>query len=230
MKGSPLRNRREFFDEALVLAKAGAVSLLIESADIRPGVTVDEDVLGKKSVDLVLHQTLDSRRGLDLLLARKDVDPKRVAFVGHSYNANVGAILSGVEKRFKAFVLMAGGISDKEIMHADDPEIIKWRETVGEARLKEYEQNYGWLDAANYVGHAAPAAVLLQYARNDGLLTEKRERYFFSLVSQPKDLKFYEATHALNAEARWDRFEWLRQQLALKPLARAVVDSVPQVK
>ena len=51
-----------------------------------------------------------------------------------------------------------------------------------------------------------------------------------SVVSQPKELKFYEATHALNAEARWDRFEWLRQQLALKPVARAVVDSVPQVK
>ena len=38
---------------------------------------------------------IDMRRGVDLLLARRDVDPRRIAYVGHSYNANVGALLSG---------------------------------------------------------------------------------------------------------------------------------------
>jgi cephalosporin-C deacetylase-like acetyl esterase len=230
MKGSPARNRTEFLEEALVLARAGAISLLINSADIRPGVIEDEDFLSKKNTDLVLQQALDLRRGVDLLLARKDVDPKRLAYVGHSYNAGVGSILAGVEKRIKAFVLMAGGVSDAEIFRSDEPEIVAWRKSVGEKRVEEYMQNYAWLDAGNFVGHATPAAVLLQYARNDGLLNEKRERYFFSLVSEPKTLRLYDATHALNAEARWDRFEWLREQLRLKPLPRAVLDRVPQVK
>src|SRR2546427_3896555 len=44
---------------------------------------------------------------------RADVDPKRLAYVGHSYNAATGAFLAGIDKRFKAFVLMAGKLSDE---------------------------------------------------------------------------------------------------------------------
>ena len=52
-------------------------------------------------------------RGADLLLTRKDVDSKRLAYVGHSYNATVGGFLSGCDHRFKALVLMASGLSDE---------------------------------------------------------------------------------------------------------------------
>jgi hypothetical protein len=72
--------------------------------------------------------------------------------------------------------------------------------------------------------------VLLQFARNDGLLNEKRERFYFSLASEPKALKLYDTTHALNAEARWDRVEWLHGQLGLKPIPKSVVDAVPETK
>jgi hypothetical protein len=36
----------------------------------------------------------------DLLLARKDVDPKRMAYVGHNCDAIAAGFLSGMEKRF----------------------------------------------------------------------------------------------------------------------------------
>src|SRR5919205_1748087 len=42
MPGSPLRNRREFIEEAVVLARAGAVSLLIDAPHVRPGYRADE--------------------------------------------------------------------------------------------------------------------------------------------------------------------------------------------
>jgi hypothetical protein len=48
------------------------------------------------------------RRGMDLLLARPDIDPRRIPFVGHSYGAHWGAILGAIDKRFKTMVLMAG--------------------------------------------------------------------------------------------------------------------------
>ena len=41
------------------------------------------------------------RRAIDLMLARKDVDATRVAYVGHSFSAGVGAKLAGVEKRIR---------------------------------------------------------------------------------------------------------------------------------
>jgi hypothetical protein len=50
------------------------------------------------------------RRGADLLLARKDVDPSVSPM---SATATVGGVLSGCDHRFKAFVLMAGGLSDE---------------------------------------------------------------------------------------------------------------------
>jgi cephalosporin-C deacetylase-like acetyl esterase len=69
-------------------------------------------VSDQQSADLV-QQIVDMQRGADLLLARKDVDPKRLAYVGHSHNASIGGFLSGIDKRFKAFVLMAGSLSDE---------------------------------------------------------------------------------------------------------------------
>jgi dienelactone hydrolase len=230
MDGSPMRNRTEFLEEAVALAHAGAVSLLIDAPFARPGVTEDKDVLSPQQADLFLQEVLDLRRGVDLLIARKDVDPKRIAYVGHSYNAGVGGVLAGVEKRIKAFVLMAGGLSDAEIIGSDEPQIVNWRQSVGEKRIEEYVATYGWLDPGHYIGHAAPSAVLLQYARNDGMLTEARERRYFDLVSKPKTLQLYDATHALNAQARRDRYQWLRTRIGLRRLDPAILDSVKEIK
>src|SRR5258708_34715788 len=110
---SSMRNRRQFLDEALALAQAGVVSLLTDGPVARPGHIESQDPLDERIATDFLQQVIDMRRGVDVLLARRDVDPKRLAFVGHSYNAGVGALLSGVDRRFKAFVLMAGSMSDE---------------------------------------------------------------------------------------------------------------------
>src|SRR2546428_11541947 len=76
---SPMRNRKQFLDEAVALAPAGVVSLLTDGPIARPGhVENDEPLNEQQNVDLV-QQVTDMRRGVDLLLARKDVNPKRIA-------------------------------------------------------------------------------------------------------------------------------------------------------
>jgi hypothetical protein len=102
------------------------------------------------------------RRGADLLLARKDVDHARLGYVGHSYNAEVGGFLSGVDKRFKAFVLMAGGLSDEVDMKTEEFE--QFRQKIGPDKVDAFTAKYAWTDAGKYVSHAAPATVFLQYA------------------------------------------------------------------
>jgi dienelactone hydrolase len=230
MPESPMRNRSEFLDEAVALARAGAVSLLIDAPFARSGVTEDPDPLSQHNADLMLQQVVDLRRGVDLLVRRSEVDPKRVAYVGHSYNAATGAVLAGVEKRLKAFVLMAGALSYAEILRSNELAVVQWRQAMGEKRLEAYLATYGWLDPGSYLGHAAPSALLLQFARNDGILSEALERRFFDLASAPKELKFYDAGHALNAEARRDRFDWLRSQIGLGPIDGSVLDSVQEIK
>ncbi len=232
MPGSPTRNRSEFLPEALAYARAGAVSLLIDAPFARPGQSEDDDFLSDKNAEMRLQQVLDMRRGVDLLLARDDVDPERIGLVGHSYDAAVGGILAGVEKRIATFVLMAGGLAEEEMLFSDEPAFVEWRQRVGEDRIKAYLAKYGWLDPAHYVSHATPASVLLQYARKDEFVKnpDAWAQRDFKWVSEPKELKLYDAGHALDAQARRDRYFWLRTHLRLGELDPAVLDALPQVK
>lgn len=111
MPGSDKKNRTEFLDEALVLAHSGVISLLPDHVSVHPDFVEDAAPLNEQQIDVQVQQDVNLRRGADLLLSRKDVDPKRLAYVGHSCDASAGAFLSGLDKRFKAFVIMAGDIS-----------------------------------------------------------------------------------------------------------------------
>lgn len=113
-RNSEMRNRKQFLDEAVAIAPSGVVSLLTDGPVARPGYVYPTTPLDEQQVVEMIQQVVDMRRGVDLLLARKDVDARRLAFVGHSYNASIGAFLSGVDRRFKAYVLMAGGLSDEK--------------------------------------------------------------------------------------------------------------------
>jgi dienelactone hydrolase len=222
-----MRNRKQFLDEAVALAPAGVVSLLTDGPVARPGYVADNDLLSEKRNEEKVQQVIDMRRGVDLLLTRKDVDPKRIAFVGHSYNATIGATLSGVDRRFKAFVLMAGSISDEVNLRTGAYE--QFRRQVGPEKFDAFMASHKYLDEGNFVAHAAPATVFLQYATQEPFLTPERAREYEKVVSQPKRFKLYEAPHALNAEARRDRIAFLTEQLKLKPLPAKVIDAIPDL-
>src|SRR6266478_8615582 len=191
---SSMRNRRQFLDEAIVLAQAGVVSLLTDGPVARPGHIESKDPLDERVATDFLQQVIDMRRGVDVLLARRDVDPKRIAYVGHSYNANVGALLSGVDRRFKAFVLMAGSMSDE--LTQNTREFQEFRQKIGPQKLDAFVAKYSYLDQGKYVSHAAPAVVFLQFATQEKFLTPERARQHAAIVSEPKRVKFYDAPHS----------------------------------
>jgi len=179
---SEMRNRKQFLDEAVVLAPAGVISLLTDGPVARPGYVADNDLLSEKRNAEKVQQVIDMRRGVDLLLTRKDDDPKRIAFVGHSYNASIGATLSGVERRFKAFVLMAGSISDEVNIKMGVYE--QFRQQVGPEKFDAYMASHAYLDEGKFVSHAAPATVFLQYATQEPSLTPAVAREFEKIVIQ----------------------------------------------
>ncbi|MEP6743773.1 MAG: hypothetical protein ABJB61_14845 [bacterium] len=224
---SPMRNRKEFLDEAVALAQTGVVSLLTDGPIARPGHVEDNDPLSDQGKLDLVQQVVDMRRGVDLLLARKDVDSKRIAYVGHSYNAVVGAILSGVERRFKAFVLMAATMSDE--ISLKTTEYQAFRQKIGAEKFDAFMAKYSWTDQGKYVSHAAPAVVFLQYGSQEKFLTPERARLYAAVVSEPKRFELYDALHALNAAARRDRIAFLTEQLKRKPLPAAVIAGVPDL-
>jgi len=226
-QNSSMRNRREFLDEAVALAQTGLVSLLTDHPMSRPGYVQIKDPLDERNATEFLQQVIDMRRGVDLLTARRDVDSKRIGYVGHSCNAAVGALLSGLDHRFKAFVLMAGSMSDEISQNTKDFQ--EFRQKMGPEKVDAFTAKYNYLDQGKFVSHASPAFVFLQYGSRETFLNADRARQYAAIVSDPKELKIYDAEHALNAEARRDRIHFLIEQLNLKPLSDAIIASIPKL-
>ena len=227
-EGSPVRNRKEFLDEAVALAHAGAVSLLIDAPFARPEFHSEPEPLNSQEPLSEQQQVIDLRRGVDLLRSRGEVDPARIAFVGHSFDAALGGILAGVERRVQAYVLMAGTFNVARFLHSEDPRILALRKQVGEKQLDQYLATWDWLDPAHYVGHTAPAAIFLQYAETDEFVPRAQRQQDIRLFRKPKTIRIYAGTdHALNAQARLDRYRWLRRQIRIDSMPMAFLEHLP---
>ena len=207
--GEKKSNRDEFLEEAIDLARAGTVSVLIQGFFPWSEKPVD----GPTDRQKVIDQTIEVRRALDLLLAQPGVDAKRIGFVGHDYGAMFGAITAGLEHRTKAYVLMAGlgTFSDWSLKY--------WPNTAqkGEAA---YREALDPLDPVRYVGQAAPATFLFQFSTRDKYIPRPQAESFFAAAVEPKVIKWYDVDHSLNIPAATkDRVDWLREQLGLSAAA-----------
>lgn len=203
-------SRATFLAEAVVLAGMGAVSLLVDApwADDTAAAWGRAVTDPEEAVREHVRTVIDLRRGLDILIARPDVDPDRIGFVGHSFRALVGAVLAGAERRLSAAVLMAGTGRFADVAAVNLPDL------QGE-RLERYRRTLAELDPAVWVGRAAPAALLFQSALRDEVFTEEQSREFFERASEPKSMRWYDAGHYLDEAARRDRIAWLGEHLSL---------------
>ncbi|MGH9903763.1 MAG: alpha/beta hydrolase family protein, partial [Pyrinomonadaceae bacterium] len=163
---------------------------------------------------------VDLRRGFDLLTARPDVDANRLAYVGHSYGAQWGAILSAVDRRLKAAVLM-GGIPDRAAIYLEntDPAIVELRANTPTGQIEQYLKVNSQTDPIHYVAHAAPTPLLFQFARYERYFNEAAMKRYAQAASEPKTVKWYETGHDLNDfGALIDRADWLRGKIGMKPV------------
>ncbi len=225
MPGSEKMNRTEFLDEALVLARSGVISLLPDHVIVHPGFVEDSKPLNEQQIWVEVQQDINLRRGVDLLVSRKDVDANRLAYVGHSCDGTAGGFLAGIDKRFKALVIMAGAISDEAELKTKAFQ--DYRQKVGPEKFDAFAAKYSWTDAGKYVSHAAPASVFLQYATDEPFAGPDLAKQYAVVVSEPKKFKLYEAPHALNAEATRDRVAFLAEQLSFKAPDPKDVAAIP---
>jgi len=213
MKGSPLRNRGEFLEEAIVMARAGTISLLPDAPFNRRGHV--EDNSPEAGVAMQARQVADVRRGVDYLLSRDDVDSERLAYVGHSFGAGVGAILSGVEPRLQWFVLMTHLLQTREFLLSDAPGAVAAREQHGDDFERLLEE-LDWADPAHYVARTKAQGILVQLGDDDELIPLGHALAGYRNVAAPKSLGVYPgAGHALDGRARRDRAAWLVEELKI---------------
>lgn len=229
-KSPATSNKTEFLDEAIVYAKAGTVCLLIDAPFARAGFKDDPDPFSLQESRILVQQVVDVRRGIDLLLSRRNVKPDRIGYVRHSYDAEIGGILRGVEPRIATYVLMGGNYSTRAEINSDEPQIVAFRKQYGEKKINEYLDEMEWTDPVHYVSLPGKAPVLLQDATHDEFGSAAVYEKTADAVAAPKALKWYDAKHALNAQARVDRYVWLRKYLGLNDISEQTLLGVPELK
>jgi pimeloyl-ACP methyl ester carboxylesterase/precorrin-6B methylase 2 len=195
--------RDEFLPEALSLARGSlpAVSLLVDAPSERPvGWRRSFNSLSDSDNDREIHiqAVIDIRRGIDLLSARADVDANRIAYVGHGYGANWGAILSSIEPRLRRFVLVAGFASLADLMESDDPEWANMRYALGSERFDRYRASISVVDPIRFTPFWAGAPILFQFGRFDQFVSHAMAEQLVHSISRPQKAIFYDAGHAVN--------------------------------
>jgi dienelactone hydrolase len=211
-------NRTEFLSEALILARSGVESLLIDGTFNRPGGAGDDFTHPEKEKQGYIQLVTDIRRGGDLLQSCREVDGKRIAYVGHSYGATWGGALAGVEHRICAHVLMGG------LPQLGDLSDNKWiweqiTKKYTKEQIEAYKKAYAPLEPRNFIGLAPPSTVLFQFAERDQFITPNLAKIYWEAAREPKLQKWYYTSHEFNdPKALIDRDQFLEQQLKLRPV------------
>lgn len=204
--------------KAVYLARHGAVVVVLDAPFVRRGGPALR-FTPADSVELA-QLVVDQRRAVDLLLARPDVDPARLAYVGHSYGGMVGALLSGAEPRLRTFVLSAPDAGLVAHMQSDavlPPEYA----TLTDAGRARWTAALAPFDAHRLVGRAAGAPILFQHGRRDDTVTPAAAARLHAATVTAHEVRWYEAGHRLAAAGYVDQLGWLARHVGTAPPSAA---------
>ncbi|NJD29765.1 MAG: hypothetical protein FIA92_15920 [Chloroflexi bacterium] len=203
---SPTANRSEFVDEAIGMADDGVVSLHVQGRfpwRVRPsGAEPDRE--------RVMAQVRELRRALDLLAARSDVDPSRIALVGHDFGAMYGAVLAARDPRIKGLAMLSA------VPAFADWFVPYWRGVLGDLTEEQYRARLADLDPVAALRRVTPRPILLQFANDDEYVSADAAAALTAAAGPTVRRLDYDAGHALDVEAaRIDRVAWLRGLLGV---------------
>jgi cephalosporin-C deacetylase-like acetyl esterase len=212
MHGMP-GTRHHLFWAGLFYADMGAVVILIDAPFARPeNVTRSWPLtFTEQDREEQIQLIVDLRRAVDLLIARPDVDPDRIAYIGVSYGGAMGGLLSGVEDRLQAYVFVVG--DGGLVEHVTSPGV---QDPFYELTVKEQEVWVAsmWpIEPIHYVGHAAPAALLFQNGFHDEAVLPLNAEHYQEAGSEPKTIMWYNAGHFLPDQHRLDQAQWLQHYI-----------------
>jgi len=200
-------DRQELLVPATWIAARGAIALTMTAPS-----TAAREPRGLKGVSFLRWQTdiqkrdvVAVRRAIDLLAARKDVDPKRIGFVGWSAGSHTGGILAGVEPRLRAIVLMSCGVAP-----------VSEYTSVAPAALRVPIRRYlGSIDPLRYVRRARAGSVFVEDGRTDTVVPHAALLTFINATPRGTKIRWYDAGHALNDPAYRDQLDWLTSRLGV---------------
>ena len=127
---------------------------------------------GHQYEEWLIKWVKDFSRSIDYLQTRSDIDTGKLCYYGHSWGANLGAIIPAVENRLKASVLIVGGLDAEE-------------------RIPE-------ADEFNYLPYVRIPVLMLNGKYDMAFPYETTVKPFFDLMGTPlkdKHIRIYETDH-----------------------------------
>lgn len=197
---------------ARFVAKKGAVVIGVDAAFARRNPR-DPLSFTQRDADEHVQTIVDLRRAVDVLLARPDVDPARLGFIGGSYGAAMGGILAGVEPRIAAFVLAVGDAGFVAHFTAEDG---GWLPPVSELPAAQRD---AWLAAMRplmgdvFFPKAKGDRVFLQNGRQDDAVLPHVAQAFHALAPAGAEKRWYDAGHRLPPSHFADQLEFLHRKI-----------------
>jgi predicted esterase len=120
-------SRKDYYWLGAEYAHLGALSIAIDAPYIRPDHYIKTPYMSgswprwnEVDRDEQIQLVIDLQRAVDLLVARPEVDPDRIAYLGYSYGGAMGGLFAGIERRLQAYVLMVG--DGGLVEHLSDPD------------------------------------------------------------------------------------------------------------
>ena len=202
--GEEKSDRTQFLDEAVQLARKGAVSLLVDAMWSEPNWFGNR--IPEKDYENSIRQVIELRRALDLLLSQANVDKTRIGFVGHDFGAMYGMLMAGVEQRINTYVFIAATQSLND-----------WAFLGPQPKSKAvYLKQNSNLELTDSLRQIKNASQLFQFGKGDFFVSQADAAVLYAAAPQPKQRKLYEASHKMELdEIMKDRDEWLIKQLKL---------------
>ncbi len=144
--------------------------------------------------DLLRARVIDTRRALDWVLTHPEIDGDRVGMVGFSHGAIVGGLLSAVEPRVKAAVLVLGGGDLAGIIGSShEPSLRRIREQImadeGLTPQEFYDAASATLedvDPLTYAPLVAPGRIVMINARFDRVIRRPYTETLWRAYGRPE--------------------------------------------
>lgn len=191
-------------------ARHGAVAVALDA----PFARRNEGAVSFTTQDSVdqVQLVVDLQRAVDLLLAREDVDPARIAFVGGSYGAAVGTMYAAVDARPAAYILFVpdGGMVSHFTTEDGrrDPQL-----EMPEEEWARWVASMRPVEGMGYVDRIRPGSVLFQNGRRDPVIPAWKAEQLHRAAGPSHTVLWYDSEHGLPGQARIDRWQWLAERI-----------------
>ena len=196
-----LGSKNEMLAGADIVPPAGYACLALDAEYHGERTVAGKSIYSKQmysSRDAMVQTIVDYRRAVDLLETRREIDPKRIGYMGNSMGGIIGAVITAVEPRIRAATLVVGGADwaylSKASVVSEELGLTKGKNPLNP---KKFQGIIAPADPINWAQKISPRPVLMLNAKYDILVNPLANKKLFARLNEPKKIIWFANGHDL---------------------------------